>query len=810
MAETGGGALYSYDHCSITIRQYSEVMFDTNSTMHYGGAMCCDRHSDVTLEGNIPVTFTNNTAEHGGAVCVSQSVIKFANNSLVMLNDNRAIGNGGAMHISDDFKTIFNQGSSIKFYHNTANRYGGALYSEINHEGLSKLRLNTTGITFTNNRALIGDSVYLDIPTSCDEACFNRTIVGVNKETLEIGSLAGQFYTPPSKLEFGDPAVCVDDENVTNCEKYYINNIMLGQEIIIDACVWDYFDQPAVETQFMVDSNDEDHTINETNSVLISCDNGLQGINVIGSKISDITNFTMNLTLHDGSQSNLKTISIGLIIELSPCHPGFYYDSTTKKCVCYYDDDIITCSDSTSLIKRGYWFGEVNNNKSTVTVCPNNYCNFTCCEAIKRFYELSPLRMNQCSSHRSGTACGSCEEGYTLSFDSVECVSVDKCTTGQTVMVVTLSMIYWIVIVILVFVMTYYHIGIGYLYAITYYYSMLDILLGQNLYQSKGLFKTVTTLSSLVKITPQFLGQLCLVNNMSGIDQQFIHYTHPLAVSVLIAIICQSARISHKFASFIGRGIIRTICFLVLLSYTSVTTTSLLLLRSLTFDNVDKVYTYLSPDIEYCHGRHLSYFIVAVLCTLVIVIGLPLLLLLEPFLNHKINFTRIKPLLDQFQGCYKDKYRGFAAFYMICRLVVLVIIIVIPSTNNLYLYLLIFSSVILAFILINILKPYDHKILNIFDGLILLLVVLATLIPLVSQQLSTVTFITVLILPLISFIALELIVHKETIKTITTKIAAHFKTKPVATTNDNNEVPMGDIGIIIHDNMRKNATICEM
>jgi len=307
------------------------------------------------------------------------------------------------------------------------------------------------------------------------------------------------------------------------------------------------------------------------------------------------------------------------------------------------------------------------------------------------------VRINQCSSHRSGTACGSCEEGYTLSFDSVECVSVNKCTTGQTVLVV---MVYWIVIVILVFIMTYYHVGTGYLYAITYYYSMLDILLSQNVYQAKELFTAVATMSSLVKITPQFLGQLCLVKNMSGIDQQFIHYLHPLAVSIMIVIICQSARISHKFSSLISRGIIRTICFLLLLSYTSVATTSLLLLRSLTFDSVNKVYTYLSPDIEYCHGRHLPYFIVAVLCTLVIVIGLPLLLLLEPFLNKKINFIRMKPLLDQFQGCYKDKYCCFAAYYMICRLVIIVIIIAIPSNNDLSQFLLIFSSVLFSVIVI--------------------------------------------------------------------------------------------------------------
>ena len=149
---------------------------------------------------------------------------------------------------------------------------------------------------------------------------------------------------------------------------------------------------------------------------------------------------------------------------------------------------------------------------------------------------------------------------------------------------------------------------------------------------------------------------------------------------------------------------------------------------------------------------------------------------------------------------------------MICRLVIIVIIIAIPSNNDLSQLLLTFSCVVLAFIP-TFLKPYEQKILNIFDGLILQLVVLATLIPLadnVSQQLSTATIIIVILLPLIFFIALELVVHKETIKTISTKITTYFKTEPVATTNDNSEIPMGDIGITIDDNMRKTATICEM
>ena len=425
----------------------------------------------------------------------------------------------------------------------------------------------------------------------------------------------------------------------------------------------------------------------------------------------------------------------------------------TQRCTCYRDIDIISCIDSTSAIKEGYWFG-VADGKTTVTICPNNYCNFTCCKTINEFYQLSPERINQCLVHRSGTACGSCEEGYTLSFDSVECVGVNKCTTGHTVLVVILAMIYWIVIVILVFIMTYYHAGIGYLYAITYYYSMVDILPSERLYISTGLFTTVSIMSSIAKITPQFLGQLCFVKNLSGIDQQFIHYAHPLAVTIIVAMICLLARVSYRISTFVSRGIIRVICFLLLLSYTSVATTSLLLLRSLSFHNVDKVYTYLSPDIEYFHGRHLPYAIIAILCTLVIVIGLPLLLLLEPFLNSKINFTKIKPLLDHFQGWYKDRYRSFAAYYMLCRLIIIVIIIANSSNDNTTQYLLVTANSILSLIHVT-LKPYARKMLNIFDGLVLHLIIVISMIPLVDTfdpHLLVVFVIILVILPIIAFL----------------------------------------------------------
>ena len=512
----------------------------------------------------------------------------------------------------------------------------------------------------------------------------------------------------------------------------------------------------------------------------------------------------MTITSYTNSESE---ISIKLVAELSPCYPGFLYDNATQKCVCYNDHDIVSCSGSTSTIKRGYWFGVIDS-RPTVTMCPNNYCNFTCCETTNGLHQLSPVRTNQCNSHRSGIACGSCNEGYTLSFDSPECVDVDKCTPEQTFLVLILSMIYWIALVVVVFIVTYYQTGIGYWYAVSYYYSMLDILLGHYLYTPGSLFTTISIMSSTAKVTPQFLGQLCLVENMSGIDQQFIHYAHPLAVTIIVAIICILARMSYRFSTFVSRGNIRVICFLLLLSYTSVATTSLLLLRSLTFDNVDKVYTYLSPDMEYFQGRHLAYVAIAALCTITIVIGLPLLLALEPFLNHKINFTRVKPLLDQFQGCYKDKYRCFAAYYMICRIVLILIILANSSNDNTKQVLLLTACTLLALTQL-IVKPYKNEILNIFDGIVLQIMIFASVVSLFdsfgSDVLLAVTIILV-VLPLTSFVVMELMVYKDKIKNV---IMNYCHYHPSNTNNDIKNIPTIKV-ITIDDNMRRNVTICEM
>ena len=807
-----GAAVSANDHCNITLMGNSSLLIAHNEAMQSGGGGYLNYSSNFIIQENTSITVIGNKALHGGGMCIkNKAKILFKGNSNVFFYKNVAIVGGGAIKVYNDSIITIRDCTAINFTENNA-QYGGAIFLDTNAFMIDNS--DNISVYFINNIAkLLGDSVYQEATWLCNSSCkINRTS-GISNEFIA---------TPPNELKFYHPAICIDKDNDMQCKQYYVQNVMLGKEIAIPACVLDYNNHTVDSAQFKV--HNEKHPIYNNSGpsqVLISCDQ-YERVNITGNQsLLKSINFTINFTLNVALNPNWKKISVNLIVELSPCRPGFWHYPNSVKCGCYNDNDIVFCSDSSSMIKRGYWFGSVTG-KPTVAFCPINYCNFTCCETSNGYYQLSPVRDNQCRSHRSGIACGSCEEGYTLSFDSIECLDLNECTTGQTILVLALILLYWIVIIVAVFSLMHFKVGIGYLYAITYYYSVVDLLLNQNWYLSSVLNTTINIISSTAKIIPQYLGKFCFIKNMSGIDQQFIHYMHPVAISLFLVMITIVARRSHRLASFISKGIIHVICYLLLLSYTSVATTSLLLMRPLIFHDVDKVYTYVSPDIEYLHGRHLGYAIVALLFTIIIVIGLPLLLGLEPFLNSKINFVKIKPLLDQFQGCYKDKYRCFAAYYMICRLVIITIIIANSSNDFVLQYLLITVCVITTLIHL-ILKPYSNPLLNNFDGGILLLLILSSalspFVEFIDDSDTTVfmgiTFVIVM-LPLLIFITMSLMINKEKIKK--SPSYCYHKCSQIHLRNYN-QIPLEEVEElsdeeeyinVIDDSRRINATICDV
>ena len=803
-ASQDGGAVYSYSMCKITTTDNSTLTFLNNTARNNSGAVFTSDNSGITMTGNSALSFINNEASHGGAICISEkSKLLFQENSTAFFSKNSAIVSGGALKVSSNSNITLNDHITVQLNDNSAD-YGGAIF--LDTTAVMVNNSNKIHVKFTNNIGkILGTSVYQDIAELCSTSCADDKVLGISNEHI---------VTPPNVLEFYDPAICIDNDNDTQCNSYFVQNIMLGREIVIPASVLDYYNQSIDSAQFLIHSEiNPSYFISGPKHVVIS--DKFEGIAIMANHtiLKTSTNFLISITLNTALHSNWKQISVNLTIELSPCPPGFWQYPESDKCECYnYNDaneDTVFCSGSNSTIKRGYWFGSVTG-KPTVTICPINYCNFTCCETSNGYYHLSPVRDNQCRSHRSGIACGSCTDGYTLSFDSTECVNINNCTAGHTVLVILLSIIYWIVMVTSVFAIMYYKVGIGYLYGITYYYSIVDILLSQNLYVNRGLYLTVSIMSSFSKVTPRFLGDLCFTKAMSGIDQQFIHYMHPSAVILILVVISLLARFSQRVSIFISRGIIHVICLLLLISYTSIASTSLLLMRPLTFHGIDKVYTYLSPDIEYFHGRHAAYGIVALLCIISIVTGLPLLLTLEPFINHKFNFTKMKPLLDQFQGCYKDKYRYFAGYYMICRLVIITIVIAKSADDFVANYILIVVCVITELIHAMV-KPYNKMLLNKLDIIFLCLIIFIVTLSLsdnFDSPFVITTAVMLVISPLLILIAVTMYLHKQNLRNMIKRIE-HFAFKDEAPNKNDvnkNEMPVREFDLVVDDNMREKTT----
>ena len=669
--------------------------------------------------------FTNNV---GPALHISLPMINFE--GLIIYQDNSA-ESGAAVYIEDNTQVAVGEESSIIFINNSASLHGGAIYVDLPlncpHHGVVFTSLpNNSDVLFINNSAgITGNSMYFSIPESCDvirDYSDSNSIVYIPYKFSYSGSGGAEINTSPYQINLCSSPGCNSD-NTNNCFIQHGN--MLGQSINFNSTVCDYFNNVAESVQFTMKCLNCNGTYRLHNGRALVRE-GLSEITVVSidSDSDVLSNANITIIMSSFLSPEYKRLNATFSLELSSCHSGFSFDTSSQQCTCYSNTNVIQCLEQYTEIKQGYWFGNVIGRR-TVSLCPQYYCDFSSrIETRTGHYRLPVNQDDQCSPHRRGPACGECSPGYSLSYDTPNCVSNDKCSAGITVLVVVLTMLYWIAVVVVIFVSMYFinNAPIGYVYGIIYYYSIVDILLGNDLYISDGLFQFISILSSFAKLTPQFLGRLCFVHGLSGIDQQFIRFSHAVAVFLLVAVVVIAAQCSLNISKLVSRCIIRVICLLLLLSYTSLATTSLQLLRPLYYQDVNGVYVYLSPSTKYFNGRHIFYATVALFIEIFIVHGLILFLLFESFLKKNFNFVKVKGYLDQLQACYRDGYHWFAAYYLVCRQVI-ILIVYINTNYDTALYCLQTFCIITVAIHVWI-QPYKSTTLNVIDAMILLTMVL--------------------------------------------------------------------------------------
>ena len=689
--------------------------------------------SSVFIDSDVKLSlFSGNK---GGALYISNSSLTL--NGHFNFIDNAAIS-GAAIYFTNQSTLSLENGTKILFLTNEAAMYGGAIYTDLtipcSGQHTFIYQAGNSSVTFTSNIAgTAGRSWYFELNTSCN---FTRNISDPNSLLYYPSSFeytdskfSREISTTLYQLKLLSPANCIKDtmNSDSNCNEYEISNIMLGQEILIPAQALGYYGNIARPTQVLINCSTND-CINKAlagnNIVLVHNNTVVRGIKILRSQnnVSNGNNITLQLTA-----IGKETVSINLTIKLSPCFPGFENVSVGShiQCRCYQHKDVKCVNDSTAMIKFGYWFGEVEGEPS-ISYCPKQYCEFTSCDATNFGYcKLPCTQDDQCRQDRTGPVCSKCKPGYVLPFDSAKCVKINQCSPEITFGVVSLCVVFWFVIIVMIIAASnYFTFPVGFTGGIIYFYSVIDYLLGD--IDDWPVFQFVTILSNLARLNPKFFGTLCVTSNTgwSGIDQQFFHYVHPLAIVCVLQTSVCFAKYSVRFARYIARFIIRFICFTPFLLHTSLSSTSIELLAQLTFSGTKaSSYTYSSPDLKYFHGRHAFYGTVAGFL-MVFVICFPIFLILEPLLSRRMNFIRIKPLTDQWEGCYRDSRKCFAGFYLLCRLGIIGVFYVVQDTDTRSFSMLILCTGIA--IIHGCFMPYKLHYLNMFDMVILILATFAT------------------------------------------------------------------------------------
>ena len=125
------------------------------------------------------------------------------------------------------------------------------------------------------------------------------------------------------------------------------------------------------------------------------------------------------------------------------------------------------------------------------------------------------------------------------------------------------------------------------------------------------------------------------------------------------------ARKCPKLLEFLQESPVQSICLLLYLSFWSLTETSITIFypTSLQTDNTSMGKAYVLTT-----GHCLFYrytLIVATLVFVLLVFPFTFFLACSHFLARKFNLLRIKPLMDEFQSCYKPRYRWYSATYII-------------------------------------------------------------------------------------------------------------------------------------------------
>ena len=448
-----------------------------------------------------------------------------------------------------------------------------------------------------------------------------------------------------------------------------------------------------------------------------------------------------------------------------------------SQCTCAYDTNssaytgIQYCRYDTwrAYRRRAYWVGYVGNgtyNEDSLATgsCPIGFCSHNVSLLLPSVANGEILDKSICIHNRTDTLCGGCKPGTSVYYHSLHyvCGSNSLCSVGWLFYILSeLVPVTIIFLVIIVFNITFTS-GLvnGFIF-----FSQVVVVFHVSADNFIQLPLPVTTLNRILQMFYQTFNlnvlmldemSFCLFKGATALD--VISFSYITLVYSLLLIIgtvlvmnklsfqccikacrCSCFQHTRKFVApklqTLQNSIIHGLTAFFVLCYANCAQASILLFSYAVISgkggNQSVSVVFYSGNITWFSIEHLPYAIPAIIMGLFFVVLPPIILLVYP-LHYKVisalklseskcvsfiirPLEKLKPLLDSFQGSFKDNFRLFSGLYFVYRFFILAAVSL-SRIDDLYIILL--AILIVVLLLHTVCQPYKKQLHNVIDSLL--------------------------------------------------------------------------------------------
>ena len=685
-----GGGIY-LENCELICQYNGSIeLIENHATMDGGGiyakaSVIKAYISMLTNSHSAQIYFIRNRAMNGGALYLYDSTVhiltpdstdKNVSNSLTIKFIANSAITGGAVYVDGNYKTVSRRPKQCFFQVLASVNDTQSAHSLLSH-------LRRRKIKFSQNLAMnSGSGVYKEVFGRCtygrqtniiDE--FERILEICDIQIRDIGSHSVQV------------CFCVSGWPDCTYQRDYIDVISGRENITIEVAIADR----------------GNHAVNG------SIKNQIQrGLIQIQQRYQNTYGECTLMRLNVFSTTFIKELIMIPIVEYpyinttfscrkinirfpfcKSCPIGFekVIDKVTGcDCVCdaHLKRYIIECDAIKQTVTKGYttaWIGYVNSTKNSSGYLIYSYCPFDYCLPQDALTDINFNIPNgpdkQCAHNRSGTLCGKCGLGFSLSLGSSKCLLCPSYWPGLLVTIIASSPLAGLVLVIFILTLNL-TVAVGTMNGIIFYANIIAANI--NVFFPSTSFLTVF----LSWINLELGIDTCFFEGMDAYMKVWIELAFPSIIIMLVVVIIVVSERCVLIARLIGKkNPVATLNTLILLSYMKFLRIIITSFSFAVMEYPDKTYKIMwLPDatVAYFSVKHVVLMIVA---TIILIIGIAytcLLFFWQWLLLHQrkkvfrwVRYHRLSLFMEPYHAPYVFKHRYWTGLLLLIRVVLYII-----------------------------------------------------------------------------------------------------------------------------------------